>query len=38
MAGATGAGLEKGIHLGSVSEGIVRRASCDVLIIRNEPN
>lgn len=36
VAGATGAGVEKGLRLGSVSEGIVRRASCDVLIIRNK--
>lgn len=34
IAGALGAGQEKGIRLGSVSEGIVRRAGCDVLVVR----
>ncbi|RKD69706.1 nucleotide-binding universal stress UspA family protein [Sinobaca qinghaiensis] len=34
IAGAVGAGREKGLRLGSVSEGIVRRADCDVLVAR----
>lgn len=34
IAGAVGAGQEKGIRLGSVSEGIARRAGCDVLVVR----
>ncbi|ARK29632.1 universal stress protein [Halalkalibacter krulwichiae] len=36
VAGATGLNTVERFLMGSVSEGIVRRAKCDVIIVRNE--
>lgn len=36
VAGSSGMGRAERLFLGSVSESLVRRASCDVLIIRND--